>query len=287
MKKHIFIGLILMLLFFSTVSAQQAIKPDQSYEKKELSLNPTNFTHTVLAEECTATWCPNCPIAAEALYNVYNSGEYDFYYISLVNDMNTIAKKRNQDYSFGIFKIYGFPTVYLNGGNTNMVGHEGSVEATEEEYQKLIEQEGQRTPKQPITMDSSIVWEGNAKLTVTITITNEGSLPYFGKIRSYVTEIESRWLDYSGNPYHYAFLDYAVNKYVLLMPGKEKTITGIFDGNEQHGNHTYGDITSENIMVISSVFHWIPQYRIGYESDDFTQRYFARVADQTTAATPV
>jgi hypothetical protein len=201
--------------------------------------------------------------------------------------MNTIAKKRNQDYSFGIFKIYGFPTAYFDGGNTNMVGHGGTVEATETEYRVLLDQEGQRTPKQPISMDSSVIWEGNAKLTVTITIRNEGNLPYFGRLRSYVTEIESRWLDYSGNPYHYAFLDYAVNKFILLIPGKEKTIIGSFDGNDQHGNNTYEDITSDNIMVISSVFHWIPQYRIGYQSDKFTQRYFARAADQTTAATPV
>jgi hypothetical protein len=287
MKKQILVGLILTLFIFSTVSAQQIIEPNKSNDKEILSLNPTNYTHTVLAEECTATWCPNCPTAAEALYNVYNSGEHDFYYISLVNDMNTIAKKRNQDYSFGIFKIYGFPTIYFDGGNTNMVGHGGTVEATETEYRLLLDQEGQRTPKQPISMDSSVIWEGNAKLTVTITITNEGNLPYFGRMRSYVTEIESRWIDYSGNPYHYAFLDYAVNKFILLMPGKEKIISGTFDGNEQHGNNTYEDITSDNIMVISSVFHWIPQYRIGYQSDEFTQRYFARVADQTTAATPV
>ena len=286
MKKQIIIGIILTLFVISTVSAQPIIESSKSHEKKALSQNPANFTHTVFAEECTATWCPNCPTAAEALYNVYKSNEYEFYYVSLVNDMNSIAKKRNQDYSFGIFKIYGFPTVYFDGGNTNMVGHEGTVEATESEYRLLIEEQGQRTSRQPITMESSVIWEGNAKLIVTVTITNEGNLPYFGKLRSYVTEIESRWLDYSGNPYHYALLDYAVNKFILLMPGKEKTITGTFDGKEKHGNQTYGDITSDNIMVISSVFHWIPYYRIGYQSEDFTQRYFSRVADQTTAAIP-
>jgi len=287
MKKQIFIGLILTLFIVSTVSAQPNIESNKSYEKKFLSKNPANFTHTVLAEECTATWCPSCPTAAKALYNVYSSGDYDFYYISLVNDMNSIAQKRNKDYSFGLFKIYGFPTVYFNGGNINIVGHEATVEATESEYRSLIEQEGQRTPKQALTMDSSVIWEGNAKLTVTITITNKGNLPYFGKLRSYVTEIESRWKDYSGNPYHYAFLDYTVNKFILLMPGKEKTITGTFDDEAKHGNQTYGDITSDNIMVISSVFHWIPQYRIGYQGETFTQRYFARVADQTTAAIPI
>lgn len=286
MKKYILIGIIMTLLIISTVNAQPNSDSNKLNDKKDFGQTSADFTHTVLAEECTATWCPNCPIAAEALYNVYNSGEYPFYYVSLVNDMNPIANKRNKDYSFGIFKIIGFPTVYFDGGDVNMVGHGGTVEATETEYRSLIEQEGQRTPKQPITLNSSVVWEGNAKLTVTITIQNEGNLPYFGRIRSYVTEIESRWIDYSGKPYHFALLDYAVNKIILLMPGKQKTITGTFDGQEVHGNQTYGDITSDNIMVITSVFHWIPHYRIGYESDEFTQRYFARFADQTTAAVP-
>ena len=213
MKKYMLVGLILTLLIISTVNAQPNINYSKPFEKRKLGQNPAIFTHTILAEECTATWCPNCPIAAEALYNVYSSGDYDFYYVTLVNDRDSVAKNRNRDYSFGLFKIYGYPTVYFDGGNTNMVGHEGTFEATETAYRALIEQEGQRTTKQPIAMGSSVVWEGNAELTVTITITNEGNLPYFGKLRSYVTEIESRWLDYSGNPYHYALLDYAINKY--------------------------------------------------------------------------
>ena len=161
---------------------------------------------------------------------------------------------------------------------------EVTVEETEAEYRSLIEQEGQRIPKQPITLESSVIWEGNAKLIVTITVTNEGNLPYFGKIRSHVTEIESRWVDISGDPYHFALLDFAVNKYVLLMPGKIKTIIGTFDGEENHGNQTFGDITLDNIMVITLVFHWIPHHRLGYQSEEYTQRYFARFADQTTAA---
>ena len=286
MKKYILIAFILGLLIFSTVNAQTNIDSNKSHEKRNLEQNPANFTHTILAEECTATWCPNCPIAAEALYNVYSSGDYPFYYVSLVNDMNPIAKKRNRDYSFGLFKIYGFPTIYFDGGDTNVVGHGGTVEATENEYRFQIEQEGQRAPKQPITMESTVEWEGNAKLTVTITIENEGNLPYFGKLRSYVTEIVSRWRDYEGNPYHFALLDFAINKVVLLKPGETKELMGTFDGTEIHGNQTYEDITSDNIMVISAIFHWIPHFRRGYQGERFRQRYFAFIADQATAATP-
>lgn len=267
-----------MLLIASTV---QAITYTINYKPV-----PLDFTHSVFAEECTATWCPNCPTAAEALHNIYQSGDYPFYYVALVNDMSSIAKKRNSEYSFGIIKIIAFPTVYFDGGDTNFVGRESTVPLTETKYRSLIEQEGQRNPKQPITMESYVIWEGNAKLTVTVNITNQGNLPYLGKIRSYVTEIVSRWEDYFGNPYHFALLDFAVNNIVLLMPKKTKIITGYFDGEANHGNLTFPDISSDNIMVISTISHWIPHYRIGYQSQTYTQRYFAHYVDQTIAAVP-
>jgi thiol-disulfide isomerase/thioredoxin len=278
MKRHILIGFVMMLLIVSTVNAM-------AYSGKTQT-TPKDFTHTVFAEESTATWCPNCPYAAEALHNIYQSGDYPFYYVALVDDMNSIAKNRNREYTFGIVKVLAFPTVYFDGGDTNFVGRKSTVELTEAQYRTLIEQEGARTPKQPITMDSSVTWDGTAKLTVTITIKNEGNLPYFGKLRSYVTEIVSRWNDNFGDPYHFGFLDYAVNKMVVLMPKKTKTITGTFDGTANHGNQTFGDITQDNIMVISAISNWIPHYRLGYQSGQYTQKYFAFFADQATAATP-
>ena len=286
MKKYILIGFVLMLLIASTINAQPNTDYKTSFEINNSEQKTLDFTHTIFAEESTANWCPNCPMAADALYNIYDSGDYPFYYVSLIDDMNPIAKERNREYSFGSYKIYAFPTVYFDGGGTNFVGRGSTVPTTEAEYRTLIEQEGQRTPRQPITMDSSVTWDGNAKLTVTITITNEGKFLYFGKLRSYVTEIESRWNDNAGNPYHFGFLDYAVNKYILLLPGKTKTITGTFDGEADHGGQTYPDITSDNIMVISAIFHWIPRYRLGFQNDQYTQRYFAHYVDQTTAATP-
>jgi hypothetical protein len=278
MKRYIIAGLIIMLLIASTI---QAISFSINYNPLSV-----DFTHTVFAEECTATWCPNCPFATEALYNIYQSGDYPFYYVSLVNDKSPIGKERNRDYSFGIYKIYAFPTVYFDGGDTNFVGRKSTIPLTEDEYRTLIEQEGQRTPKQPITMESFVTWEGDAKITVIVNVTNEGNLPYFGKIRSYVTEIVSRWDNSLGDPYRFALLDYAINKIVLLIPKKTKTITGNFDGAANHGNQTYPDITSDNIMVISSINHWIPHYRLGYQSTNYTQRYFAHYVDQATGAIP-
>lgn len=278
MNKYLVIGFIATLMIVPTVSAVAYNEEPQT--------KTAAFTHTVFAEECASTWCPQCPTAAAALKNIYDSGDYPFYYVALVDDKSSIARHRNLDYSFGLTKIYAYPTVYFDGGDTNFVGRMSTVQLTENEYRKLIEQEGARTPKQPLTMESSVTWNGNAKLTVTVDITNEGNLPYFGKLRSYVTEIVSRWNDSSKVPYHFALLDYAINKIVLLMPGKTKTFTGVFDGAANHGNQTFGDITSDNIMVISAVSHWIPHYRLGYQDEEYTQKYFAFFVDQTTGAVP-
>jgi thiol-disulfide isomerase/thioredoxin len=278
MNKYILIGFVTTLLIVSAVNAianSEKIQPAS-----------TDFTHTVFAEECTATWCPNCPYGAEALYNIYQSGDYPFYYVALVNDMNPIAQERNREYSFGLIKVFAFPTIYFDGGDTNFVGRDSNALLTEARYRPLIEQEGARTPTQPITMTSSATWDGNAKLTVTITIKNEGARPYFGKCRSYITEIVSRWKNNLGNPYHFALLDYAVNKYVYLSPKNTATITGTFDGNVNHGNQTFADITQDNIMVISSLSNWQPHYRTGYQSVQYTQKYFAHFVDQATATTP-
>jgi len=287
MKKYILIGFVLTLLIASTINAQPNTDYKTSFEINNSEQKTLDFTHTIFAEESTANWCPNCPMAADALYNIYDSGDYPFYYVSLVNDMNPIAKNRNQDYSLGIFKIFAFPTVYFDGGNSNFIGHESTVEETEAEYRALIEQEGQRVPKQPITIESNVNWEGNATITVEVSITNDGNFLYFGKLRSYVTEIVSRWSDYEGNPYHFALLDFAINKVVLLKPGETKELMGTFDGTEIHGNQTYENITSDNIMVISTIFHWRPHFRRGFQGQGYRQKYFAFLADQTTAAIPI
>ena len=286
MKKLIITSLILLLLIGSSTQALSSNKPIEFDVQILNEQTRVDFTHTVFAEETTATWCPNCPMAAEALYNIYQSGEYDFYYVALVDDMNPIAKARNIEFTF-LSKVYAFPTVYFDGGDANFVGRGSSVFATEAEYRPLIEQVGQRTPKQPLTLETSATWDGNAQITITITATNEGSLPYLGILRSYVTEIISRWIDNDGNPYHYALLDYAINQYVLLMPNKPKTFSVNFDGNADHQGQTYEDITQENIQIVTTLSNWIPHFRTGYESTQYNQYYFARYVDQTNATIPI
>ena len=280
MKPYIIVGIIFLMTL--TNFAHAVSIPETNTENKPLE----EFTHTVFAEEGTATWCPNCPFAAEALYSIYQSNDYPFYYVALVHDKNELAKDRLLDYVINLYKLIAFPTVYFDGGDQNMIGRGSSVPETEAMYRDIIETVGARDVRQPIILETMVSWLGNAKIKVTVNVTNDGNFFYFGKLRSYVTEMESRWDDSNGNPYHFGFLDFAFNKLILLFPGKTKTFSVEWDGTADHGGQTYEDITEDNIMVISTVSHWIPHYRTGYESEDYLQKYFAFFVDQTSAATP-
>ena len=84
--------IIIGIFVFSTFGAV-AINSD--YKRIELELidtiNPIKeraFTHTVLGEFGTATWCGYCPYAHGALKQIYSEGYYPFYYVTMVGDKN-------------------------------------------------------------------------------------------------------------------------------------------------------------------------------------------------------
>jgi len=188
-----------------------------------------------------------------------------------------------QDRSWMGYFTMAIPTVYIDGGFRNLVGTAGS--STASVYSDMIEESSSRNVAD-VDIETRVNWDGNAKMTITVTATNNQNSFYLGVLRTYVTEIISRWDDYSGVPYHYAFLDFAVNKIVFIGPGQSKTITTEWDGNQDHNGITFPDITQDNIKVTSSLFNWKPHLKTGYESDDLTQQYLAFYVDETSAAYP-
>ena len=82
-------------------------------------ISDEQFTHTVFAEEFTATWCVYCPSAAENLMLVYEDvpGEpyYDdnFFFVALITDVNDKADDRMGDFP----DVTGYPTVIFDGND--------------------------------------------------------------------------------------------------------------------------------------------------------------------------
>lgn len=121
-----------------------------------------DFTHTVFVEEATATWCPYCPAMATALYNIYNSGDYPWYFTALVSDMNSQAAQR-----LGEYNVYGYPTAFFDGGYQVYVGGSSS----ESVYRSRIQNSGHRVVPD-LNLSVSVSYIGSGDLQIDVDITN-------------------------------------------------------------------------------------------------------------------
>ncbi|MBN1860720.1 MAG: thioredoxin family protein [Candidatus Thermoplasmatota archaeon] len=276
MKKIWFI-VVTAVLFTSPFVAASTLTATEQIQPEIMPRSASEFTHTVFIEEGTTSWCPSCPNAAEALYSLYNSSEYPFYFVALVTNINPIAKNRFWYH----YQATAIPTLFIDGGFNQTVGSGSTPEQTEQIYSPLIELAGERTVH-PLELITSVVGHGDAKLDITVTVKNTGTKLYVGFVRSYVTEIVSRWKNQDGDPYHFGFLDYAIKRVVFLGPQKSRTYTMTWNGAAKHSNLTFPDIVDDNIMVITTVAHWQPHL---IEEVQYIKKHFAFYVDQTSGAT--
>jgi thiol-disulfide isomerase/thioredoxin len=132
----------------------------------EIGYNTINseFTHTVFVEEGTATWCPYCPLMAEALDSIYESGDYPFYFVALVSDKNINAGNR----LIFEYNIYGYPTSFFDGGYQVLVG--GYEE--ESYYRNKIELSGIRDVHD-LNLSVSVDWLSDGEIEIDINIVND------------------------------------------------------------------------------------------------------------------
>jgi hypothetical protein len=276
MKKIIQLALVTILFVSPFVAATTMTVSDNTQTQASMQNTNMDFTHTVFIEEATTTWCPNCPNAAEALYTLHNNSEYPFYFVAFVSDINPIAQDRN----WGHYRARAIPTIFVDGGFSDYVGSGSTPLQTEQFYRPLIEEAGARTVHL-LELTTSVVGHGDATLDITVTVKNTDSKPYLGYVRSYVTEIISRWNNQQKNPYHFGFLDYAINNMVFLAPQNSRTFTVTWDGAANHGNLTFPDIVDNNIMVITAVAHWVPHF---VAKEEYVGTHFAYYVDQTDGA---
>ncbi len=137
----------------------------------ETGYNTVNeeFTHTVFIEEGSATWCGYCPAMATTLKSIYDSGDYPFYFVALVDDKSPDAADRlRNDYN-----IYGFPTAFFDGGRQVLVGGVG----TEPPYRTRIESCGSEDVHE-VNFSISLRWLGSGSLEIDVSITNNEIIHY-------------------------------------------------------------------------------------------------------------
>jgi len=260
----IVVGIFVLSGLGAVAMSSDDVKPVLETTNNEIEMNDvspkdytdTNFdntraTHTVLGEQCTATWCSWCKYAHGALKALYKGGWHDFYYIGLVDDKNTHAADRIDELG-----ITGFPTVHWDGGYDTDVGS-GSIPGAMATYNSSINSCGTRTVAD-IDVSISVSWMGSATMSITVTVDNNEGSQYNGYLRCYVTEIESSfgWIDSGGQLYTFPFLEYAFDQGITVNAGSTWSDTVTWDGalyNNGMGTN-YGTITEDNTFIIASVF---------------------------------
>jgi len=133
----------------------------------------TGYTHTVLVEEATAQWCPNCPTIKTALHTLYNFAAYNFVFVAMVGQdysgytLNAKAYNRVKNQ----LNLAGWPTCFGDGGTQVAVGTYGSV-GTDIPYLRSMIQAAGAMDVHDLDLHVTLDTVGVAQLQIQVTITN-------------------------------------------------------------------------------------------------------------------
>jgi hypothetical protein len=209
--------------------------------------NEQNSSRFVFIELGTKIVCSECPKISVILNELYNSGDYPFYYVSLPQD-NPKALARLNDYN-----IWGYPTVYIDGGYTALVG--SSIQKSD--FEKNITSAAERIT--PLIFISTIAhWDNQTNIiSINVDVKNHEASEYQGRLRVYITElISTKWQ--AGTPMHFSFLDFLVNEDVQIPANDHLTINKTLSAS---------DLDPENLMIFSVLFSTEKQTRYSQAPD--------------------
>jgi thiol-disulfide isomerase/thioredoxin len=195
-----------------------------------------NLVHNVFIEEGTATWCHNCPVVAEILHELYESGKYNFYYVAMVGDKNQKANSRlKNDYN-----IYAYPTVYIDGGYQVITGGDKPKSTYKE---GILKAQRRDVPEIHVEITAELT-ENKKETKIYVTIKNYENTTYKGNLKVYLTEKVS-CQRHDGGTYYFGFLDYIVDE-SCEIPGNDEKIT--------QKTYDVSKLDPDNLMIIAVVF---------------------------------
>lgn len=140
-----------------------------------------DVTHTVFIEYATAQSCEYCPFMGDLLYSIYESGDYPFFYVSLVGDKSPKAF----DYLVRNYNVYQYPSEYVDGGSF-LLNYED-----EEFTRQKIEAAGLSTVHD-LDLSVSVEAVSNGELKIDVSITNLEEFPDMSIIE--VENLKGRFL---------------------------------------------------------------------------------------------
>jgi len=195
------------------------------------------YIRKAFVEEGSFTTCKYCPMVAGMLYELYSSGDYNFYYVTLIQSNEKATARLKNEYN-----LYGLPTVFIDGGYKVLMGggHEKS------DYAQAIREAELRTVPD-IQLKVSAEYDNNTnELFCNANLKNNEDKEYNGRLRVYLTEKISRWSGPEGEPYHFGFYDFLINKEISIAGNTNASFNETRD---------ISDLDPENLMVIAAVFN--------------------------------
>ncbi|MFH2056603.1 MAG: dockerin type I domain-containing protein [bacterium] len=120
-----------------------------------------SYTHTVFLIEGTQHTCVNCPLTNLAMDDLWNGGDYQFYYAAFVEDMNTAA----DDHLHSQYNVVGFPTVYTDGGLGVNIG--GDADSATYGAAVLA---ASTNPVHDLDLSVTLNWLGSAQLGIEVSV---------------------------------------------------------------------------------------------------------------------
>jgi hypothetical protein len=223
--------------------------------------NEQNYSRFVFIELGTKIVCSECPKVSAILNDLYNSGDYPFYYVSLPLD-NPKALARINDYN-----IWGYPTVYIDGGYTTLVG--SNIQKSD--FEKNITSAAERiTPL--IFISTTAHWDNQTKIIfINVDVENHEASDYQGRLRVYITElISTKWQ--AGTPMQFSFLDFLVNEDVQIPANDHLSINKTLSAS---------DLDPENLMIFSVLFS--VEKQTGYSQAPDKNPFEAHFVDAVSA----
>jgi hypothetical protein len=249
---------------YYTIMVMNAPTPpsDDNDSKDDNGNNFQNYSRFVFIELGTKIVCSECPKISIILNELYNSGDYPFYYVSLPQD-NPKALARINEYN-----IWGYPTVYIDGGYSTLIG--SNIQKSE--FEKNITAAAER-PTPDISIWTAAHWNNQTNsIAVTIQMENHETSGYKGRLRVYITElISTKWQ--AGTPMHFSFLDFLVNEDIQIPAADSfslnKTLSAV-------------DLDPENLMLFSVLFSTDSQN--GFSQPPDKNPYSAHFVDAVSAS---
>ncbi len=223
------------------------------------------FVHTVFIEQCSSMSCKACPSVDKIIQELYESGKYRFYYVTLVYE-NPAAENRMKEYN-----LLGYPTVYIDGGYNVILGSKD-----ENVYEDKIKSALLRTTPRVLVNVTAELDKNNSKIAINGYVRNGGDETYKGRLKVYLTEyLSTKWQDYDGNPYHFAFLEYALDKHIEVSAGDKYSYSLSLDATK---------FDPDNLVVFAVVFNDEKQVRYSNpdEGKNPFDAYFADNVAQTS-----